>query len=137
MVVFLNYVKLIFGSELYIVIQLIGLILFALAGAFFKEFFESYKNNSRIYPFKIIIATVISSTLSFSIKEYFFPDINSMKPMLAVSLIFGIIGFELFTKISSIEGIKSLSADIGIIIKNLIFTVEHLDSKKKDDDKKK
>lgn len=134
----LGELKDILGSELYVIVQLFGYFLFALCGSFIKESYNNYINKKeKIETIKIVISTVISVTITYMIKEYFFQDEQYRKLCLSISLILGILGFEIFTKISTVEGLKSLSMDIHIIIKNLFFPFSDSDNNKKQNNEKK
>jgi hypothetical protein len=61
---------------------------------------------------RIIIGTIVATFLSLAFKDWFLPDRGTWKIMSFISFLFGVLGFDLFGKLSSIDGIKDLAKDI-------------------------
>lgn len=103
------------GFDVFYIIEIIGYFLFALIGSCLKELYlyrirQTTTHKGRMI--RIIIGTIVATFLSLAFKDLFLIDRCTWKVMSFISFLFGVLGFDLFGKLSSIEGIKDLARDI-------------------------
>lgn len=103
------------GFNVFYIIEIIGYFLFALIGSCLKEVYlyrirQTTTHKGRMI--RIIIGTIVATFLSLAFKDLFLTDRGTWKVMSFISFLFGVLGFDLFGKLSSIDGIKDLARDI-------------------------
>lgn len=103
------------GFDVFYIIEIIGYFLFALIGSCLKEVYlyrirQTTTHKGRMI--RIIIGTIVATFLSLAFKDLFLTDRGTWKVMSFISFLFGVLGFDLFGKLSSIDGIKDLARDI-------------------------
>ena len=103
------------GFDVFYIIEIIGYFLFALIGSCLKEVYlyrirQTTTHKGRMI--RIMIGTIVATFLSLAFKDLFLTDRGTWKVMSFISFLFGVLGFDLFGKLSSIDGIKDLARDI-------------------------
>ena len=103
------------GFDVFYIIEINGYFLFALIGSCLKEVYlyrirQTTTHKGRMI--RIIIGTIVATFLSLAFKDLFLTDRGTWKVMSFISFLFGVLGFDLFGKLSSIDGIKDLARDI-------------------------
>lgn len=97
-------------------VQFISYFIFSFTGALLKEMHYANTTKNRNYEFtayKVVAGTLVGTFLSIAIQDYFEDSmISHWENMAFISFVLGLIGFELFTKLSSIAGIKSLVKEV-------------------------
>lgn len=118
----MSQIKDIIGSELIVIIEIMGLFLFALCGAFIKELYNNYirKTNGILFT-KVLIATSSSVAITEIIHGFFFAENEQVQVTLGLSFILGILGFEIFERISTVKGLVEFSEDIRTILYNFVI----------------
>lgn len=118
----MSQIKDIIGSELIVIIEIMGLFLFALCGAFIKELYNNYirKTNGILFT-KVLIATSSSVAITEIIHGFFFNENEQVKVTLCLSFILGVLGFEIFERISTLKGLVEFSELIRTILYNFII----------------
>ena len=96
------------GFDVFYIIEIIGYFLFALIGSCLKEVYlyrirQTTTHKGRMI--RIIIGTIVATFLSLAFKDLFLTDRGTWKVMSFISFLFGVLGFDLFGKLSSIDGI--------------------------------
>lgn len=116
----MNILKDIIGIELYTLVEVMGLFLFALGGSFLKETYNSYsKKTKSVDIFRIVVSTILAVVLTETVRDLV--DFECTKRiLLGMAFLLGLLGYELFVRLSSIEGIIGLSRDIRTIIENIL-----------------
>ena len=110
------------GVNVYYIIEFIGFFIFSFTGSFVKELYLTNTSNGEheFVPYRVIMSTLIASFGSLAFKGYFLntPE-HSWMIMIFVSFVFGLLGFEIFQRLSTIDGVKSLASDIHDIAINI------------------
>lgn len=122
------------GANLYTVLELLGYLIFAFIGSFLKELYNA--NNVKKYRFeahRVISSTVVASIACWSLRAHFIDDYNYAVSAFA-GFTLGLLGFEIFKNLSSIEGIKHLIRDAKEIYRLLTNFNSSVDSDEKDND---
>jgi hypothetical protein len=117
--------------------SIIGCFFFAFTGAYIREtvcMYTGVQKEASLH--KIIIGTIIGGALFNGLRDKYFIDF-SLISITIINIISGTVGYEVFSKCSSIENIKQLARDIHDIIKSIVGIDDVLDDKKKDNDDKK
>ena len=104
------------GIDLSVIIEFIGCLIFSFMGSILKEI---YNTNSIIgyefEPHKVISSTIVASLSSAAFKIYVL-DNPSWELMAFVTFTFGLLGFELFKDLSTVDGIKRLISEFKHIM---------------------
>ena len=111
------------GMDISFIIEFIGCLIFSFSGSILKEIYNT--NSIRGYefdPHKVISSTMVAALASSVCKIYVLEN-PTWETMAFVTFIFGLLGFEIFKNLSSINGIKRLIGDVRHII-NLIESGE-------------
>ena len=116
---------------------LIGCFFFAFTGAYLHELNKIYSGKQRATKIhKIVIGTIIGMGLYLVMTYKFIHDLN-ISIAVALNVVCGLLGYEIFNRCSSIEGLKDTSKDVGDIVKNLSIIGSAIDkwfgSDKEDD----
>jgi len=89
--------------------------LIAMIGAFVKDLYDTITGErERIEIKRIFVSTILSTFLIFAARSYLNTDL-----IIAITFILGVIGWELFSRICTIEGLRKTI----ISIKKLHTTV--------------
>jgi len=97
----------------------------SLIGSFGKEYLAIMQGKARKISIpKMIIASLTSTILLFGFSDVLLSKI-SFKILMVLAFVTGLVGFQLFEQLSTLEGIKKLANDFK----------EFRDYKKKDDKK--
>ena len=95
-------------------VQFISYFLFSFLGAFLKEL--HYANNKTDYEFaayKVVYGTIVATFISVAFREYFIDDVYSHWEIMAfVSLVFGMLGYELYGYLSTVDGFRNLISGV-------------------------
>ena len=112
----------------------LGYFFFAFTGSYIQEILAVYRGTQkRTKMHKIIIGTIIGALLYFILKNRYLTDMDIISSA-AINLFCGSLGYEIFSKCSSIENLKKLARDLHDIVAN-IFGIDEIFkgiSKKKD-----
>lgn len=74
----------------------------AMLGAFVKDIYDTYSGaRPQIEIYRIFVGTMLSTFLTFAAKDY----VNSENLLPVVNFVLGVIGWELFVRISTIDGL--------------------------------
>ena len=119
---------------------IIGCFFFAFTGSYMQEILNIYRGfqrSTRIH--KVVIGTIIGMGVYLMLALYVLKNVT-VPVMIAINVLTGALGYEIFNQCSSIDNIKKLSADINEIIRNLtgiakIFSDDKKDNSDKKDDK--
>lgn len=125
------------GFDVFYIIEIIGYFLFALIGSCLKEIYLFRIKHTTTHKgrmIRIVIGTIVATFLSLAFKDWFLPDRGTWKIMSFISFLFGVLGFDLFGKLSSIDGIKDLAKDIRDV-KHIITHDDEEDSPNHDKEK--
>lgn len=134
------------GFNVFYIIEIIGYFLFALIGSCSKEIYlfrirRTTTHSGRMI--RITLGTIVATFMALAFKDFFLADRGTWKVMSFVSFLFGVLGFDLFGKLSSIDGIKDLAKDVHQVYEYATTpsepSAEHNKKKptRKDDNKKK
>lgn len=85
-------------------IMLDGAVYFIIAmlGAFVKDIYDTCTGaRPRIEIYRIFVATTLSTFLTFAARDY----VNSENLLPLINFVLGVIGWELFSRISTIDGL--------------------------------
>ena len=103
------------GANLYIVMEIIGYLIFTFIGSLLKEIFNTNSVEGYVFQAHRVISSTIAATITTSaisslyMQEYSYPVIALM------SFTLGLLGFELFKNLCSVKGIKQLISDFSEI----------------------
>lgn len=112
-----------------IAVQFISYFIIAFAGAFLKEVHKANTvENYEFTAYKVIYGTLIAIPLTFIISKYYFNEELDWIAVGFISLVLGFIGYELFVKLSTISGIKSLISDVKSTNEEIQETVDKKDN---------
>lgn len=114
---------------------IIGCFFFAFTGSYMQEILNIYRGfqrATRIY--KVVIGTIIGMGVYLLLSLYVLKKIT-VPVMIAINVLTGALGYEMFNQCSSIDNIKKLSADINEIFRNLTGIARIFSSDDKKDTK--
>lgn len=118
------------GIDISFVIEFIGCLIFSFSGSILKEIYNTNSIEGYNFdPHKVISSTMVAALASSVCKVYVLEN-PTWETMAFVTFTFGLLGFEIFKNLSSIEGIKKLIGDI----KHIISLIEHGEKKSNDRD---
>ena len=120
---------------------LIGCFFFAFTGAYLRELNNIYAGRQRDTKIhKVVIGTIVGMGIYLILVYKFIHDLNIIISV-ALNVICGLLGYEIFNRCSTIDGLKKTSSDVGEIVKNLSVIGSYIDkffgSKKDQTDDKK
>lgn len=121
------------GFNIYYIIEIIGYVLFALIGSCSKEIYlfkirQESSHTGRMW--RILLGTVVATFMAMAFKDWVLGERATWKIMSFICFLFGILGFDLFGKLSSIEGLKELAKDIHEIYESITEKSEDVDKDK-------
>ena len=88
----------------------------AMVGAFVKDMYDTHNGTRpRIEIRRVLIATLLSTLITFAVREHVPED-----SLPFITFIVGVIGWELFVRISTIEGLMGTIRDIRLFIVSLV-----------------
>lgn len=128
------------GFNIYYIIEITGYFLFALIGSCSKEIylFKVKRESTHIdRMWRILLGTIVATFMGLAFKDWVLGEQATWKIMSFVCYLFGILGFDLFGKFSSIEGIKELAKDIHEIYENITHQSKPEEDTSKQKDKPK
>lgn len=79
-------------------------------GAIAKDVLDGFKGKVRINVKVILLSSLVVSILIWSVSDYALDRIN-LKLFFGLTVIFGMLSYEITNKLTSINGIKSLIED--------------------------
>lgn len=89
----------------------------AMLGAFAKDLYDTCTGGRpRIEIYRIFVATTLSTFLTFAARDY----VNSENLLPLINFVLGIIGWELFIRISTIDGLVGTITSARQLISSLI-----------------
>lgn len=98
---------------------IMGTIFFAFSGSYIQEVIHVYHGRQRtVKMYKVIIGTVIGGLVYLVVQNNYFSSLGIIATTI-INFIFGAVGYELFSRCSSIESLKKLANDINDIIRNI------------------
>lgn len=104
-----------------------GCFFFALTGSYLRELNNIYRGEQRGTKIhKVVIGTIVGMGLYLIFMYKFIHGLN-ITISVALNVVCGLLGYELFTKLGSIDDIKKLSSDVAEIVKNLSIIGSFLD----------
>ena len=117
------------GYYFFYFIQYISFFIFSFIGALLREIYNTNIDlDYEFNPHKVISATFVSTFATITVRR-FYPEFMDLEITITISFVIGLIGYELFTKLTSLEDI----IEFIYRIKNIAsITIE-----KKDKDKKR
>lgn len=90
--------------------------LIAMVGAFVKDIYDTYSGvKTRIEIFHIVVSASLSTFLIFAARNYTGEDL-----LPAINFILGIVGWELFVRVSTIDGLINTVKEVRSLILTLI-----------------
>lgn len=91
-------------------VQFLSFFVLSFAGAFITEIHNANtRDKYEFAAYKVVNGTITATLLSFAVREYYWDStISHWAIMIFISFILGLVGYELFTHLSSIAGIKAL-----------------------------
>lgn len=107
------------GANLYFVMEIIGYLIFTFIGSLLKEIFNTNSVNGYGFQAHRVISSTIASTITSSALRSLYMQEYSYPVMALVSFTLGLLGFELFKNMCSVEGIKKLVSDFNKIYTSL------------------
>ena len=99
--------------------------LISMMGSFVKELYDSINSEKKISFKRIFVSSILATFLVLSFRNYLHSDV-----FIAVTFILGIIGWELFSRICTIDGLKKTIFDFNKL-KNSILNSNNNDTEKK------
>lgn len=88
----------------------------AMVGAFVKDMYDTHAGTRpKIEIRRVLIATLLSTLITFAVREHVPEDALPF-----ITFIIGVIGWELFVRISTIEGLLGTIRDIRLFIVSLV-----------------
>lgn len=106
---------------------LFGCFFFAFTGSYLQEVSNIYKGKQRVTRIhKVVIGTIIGMGLYLIISAKFLTNAG-ISLSVAINVLCGLLGYEIFNKCSSIDGMKQTAADINEIVGNLFGIKDYLD----------
>lgn len=104
--------------------------LIAMIGAFVKDIYDTISGTRpKIGIKRIFVSTTLSTFLIFAARDYLSTDLE-----IAVTFILGVIGWELFSRICTINGLKRTLLSLRHLHTSL--TKEHTKSEEKQNEEK-
>ena len=106
---------------------IIGCFFFAFTGAYLQELSNIYNGKQRGTKIhKVVIGTIVGMGIYLLLVYKFIHDLN-ITISVALNVISGLLGYEVFNRCSTIDGLKRTSSDIGEIVKNLSIIGSYID----------
>ena len=103
------------GSNMYLVMEIIGYLIFTFIGSLLKEIFNTNSIDGYVFQaHRVISSTIAASTACGAIRSIYMQD-YSYPVMAFLSFTLGLLGFEIFKNLCSIKGIKKLISDFSKI----------------------
>ena len=97
------------GSDLYLFVEFVGCLLFSFIGSMLKEIYNTNAVcNYNFAPHRVISSTIAAGLASVFIKTHFFNEEYGWALIAFGSFTLGLLGFEIFKNLCSIEGIYKL-----------------------------
>jgi hypothetical protein len=97
------------GSDLYLFVQFVGCLLFAFIGSILKEIYNTNAIHGYAFgPHRVISSTIAASLSALFIKTHYFSEEYGWALIAFGSFILGLLGYEIFKNLCSIEGIYHL-----------------------------
>ena len=104
-----NNLSSLIGNELYLFVEFVGCLLFSFIGSILKEVYNSNTvHNYDFAPHRVISSTIAASLTALLIKTHYFGEEYGWALIAFGSFTLGLLGFEIFKNLCSIEGIKTL-----------------------------
>ena len=118
---------------------LIGCFFFAFTGSYLQEISNIYNGKQRVTKIhKVVVGTIFGMVIYLVLAARYIENIG-ITLSVAINVICGLLGYEIFHRCSTIEGIKKFTRDIRDIISNLLHIFDFIGDifkDKPDDDKK-
>ena len=100
------------GDNVYCAIEFVSFFIFSFTGSLLKEIYNTNADNGHNFGAQnVLLSTIVATLCSVAFRNYFLIEQSSWGIMAFVSFVFGLIGFEIFVNLSSIDGIKKLVQD--------------------------
>lgn len=94
-------------ENLYYIIEFVSYFIFSFTGSLLKEMYNTNSTNEHEFSsYNVIASTIIATLFTMAFKEFYFGGEQEWAIMAFLSFVFGLIGFELFITLSSINGIR-------------------------------
>lgn len=94
-------------------------LIIAMLGAFVKDIYDTYSGaRPRIEIYRIFVGTMLSTFLTFAARDY----VNSENLLPVVNFVLGVIGWELFVRISTIDGLIKTIKDARQTLVSILST---------------
>lgn len=93
------------GFYLFYAIQYLSFFIFAFIGSLLKEMYNTNTDYDYNFdPYKVISGTFVSTFATVVFKHYY-PKELDWELMIVITFVFGLLGYEIFTKLTSLEKI--------------------------------
>ena len=104
-----NNLSTLIGSELFLFVEFIGCLLFAFIGSILKEIYNTNAVRGYVFgPHRVISSTIAASLTALLIKSHYFTDEYGWALIAFGSFTLGLLGYEIFKNLCTIEGICHL-----------------------------
>ena len=104
-----NNLSTLIGSELFLFVEFVGCLLFAFIGSILKEIYNTNAIHGYDFgPHRVISSTLAAALTALFIKSYYFGEEYGWALIAFGSFILGLLGYEIFKNMCSIEGIYHL-----------------------------
>lgn len=99
---------------------LIGCFFFAFTGSYLQEISNIYNGKQRVTKIhKVVVGTIFGMIIYLVLAARYIENIG-VTLSVAINVICGLLGYEIFNRCSTIDGIKKLTQDISDIASNLL-----------------
>ena len=103
--------------------------LIAMIGAFAKDTYDTISGTRlKIGIKRITVASLLGTVLTFAARSYMSDD-----TLIAVTFILGVIGWELFSHISTIKGLKKTIMSFIKIYRGITTAISKIEDEKKEE----
>lgn len=117
---------------------LFGCFFFAFTGSYLQELSNIYNGKQRVTKIhKIVVGTIFGMIIYLVLAARYIENIG-ITLSVAINVICGLLGYEIFNRCSTINGIKTFTSDLRDIVSNLLHIFDFIGELfKKDNDKDK
>ena len=104
------------GTYLFYFVEFVTFFIFSFIGSLLKEIYNTNSDvNHEFGAHRVISSTFVATLASMAFKAHYLDD-PSWALMAFITFVFGLVGFEIFKNLSSIDGIKRMIKDFKEIM---------------------
>jgi hypothetical protein len=127
----MNNLSSLIGNELYIFVEFVGCLLFSFIGSILKEVYNCNTiYNYEFAPHRVISSTIAATLAAVFIKTHYFGEEYGWALISFGFFTLGLLGFEIFKHLCSVEGIKHLISEFKDLMSFIANGESNHDDKK-------